>query len=109
MPANYADAIIETVPRAPPRAGWRAAGEAGDRRVLRRVPRRARRRRKASCFTSSGNGQWDIPGLRSLLEEVLPKNARVRRFQGRHTFPKIGKKTMLLNARRVARRRTAKP
>ena len=49
-----------------------------------------------------GNQQWDIPALRSLLEEVLPKNAKVSDFKVEHVFPKIGKKTMLLNARRVA-------
>jgi two-component system, chemotaxis family, CheB/CheR fusion protein len=49
-----------------------------------------------------GNRQWDIPALRSLLEEVLPKNSRVNDFKVEHVFPKIGKKKMLLNARRVA-------
>ena len=49
-----------------------------------------------------GNRQWDIPALRTLLEEVLPKNFTVRDFKVEHVFPKIGKKTMLLNARRVA-------
>lgn len=39
--------------------------------------------------------------MRELLEEVLPKRARVADFKVTHTFPKIGKKTMLLNARRV--------
>jgi nitrogen-specific signal transduction histidine kinase len=49
-----------------------------------------------------GSGQWNIPALRSLLEDVLPKNAQVTDFKVQHSFPKIGKKTMLLNARRVA-------
>ena len=48
-----------------------------------------------------GNRQWDIPALRKLLDEVLPKDSQVSDFKVAHTFPKIGKKTMLLNARRV--------
>ena len=48
-----------------------------------------------------GDRQWNIPALRSLLEEVLPKHTRVDDFKVEHVFPKIGKKTMLLNARRV--------
>ncbi|PZO20900.1 MAG: PAS domain-containing sensor histidine kinase, partial [Leptolyngbya foveolarum] len=46
-----------------------------------------------------GNGQWDIPGLRTLLDEVLSKNKSVQDFEVEHTFPSLGRKTMLLNAR----------
>jgi PAS domain S-box-containing protein len=46
-----------------------------------------------------GNGQWDIPGLRKLLEEVLSQNKSVHDFEVEHTFPELGRKTMLLNAR----------
>ncbi|HSD57849.1 MAG TPA: PAS domain-containing protein, partial [Methanotrichaceae archaeon] len=48
-----------------------------------------------------GNGQWDIPALRQLLGEVLPKSARVEDFLVEHDFPKIGHKKMLLNAQRI--------
>jgi nitrogen-specific signal transduction histidine kinase len=56
-----------------------------------------------------GGGQWDIPRLRSLLEEVIPHNAVVRDFAVEHTFPTVGRKRMLLNARRLSLggRRTA--
>jgi len=46
-----------------------------------------------------GNGQWDIPGLRKLLDEVLSRNQSVHDFEVEHTFPTLGRKTMLLNAR----------
>ena len=46
-----------------------------------------------------GNGQWDIPALRQLLREVLSRNRPVLDFELDHTFPSIGRKTMLLNAR----------
>lgn len=45
-----------------------------------------------------GNKQWDIPELRMLLEEVLPKKKVVRNFLVEHTFEDIGRRTMLLNA-----------
>lgn len=46
-----------------------------------------------------GNGQWDIPGLRKLLDEVLARNQSVHDFEVEHIFPTLGRKTMLLNAR----------
>jgi two-component system CheB/CheR fusion protein len=49
-----------------------------------------------------GDGQWNIPGLRDLLEGVLPQDRAVRDYEVTHTFPGIGEKTMLLNARRLA-------
>jgi PAS domain S-box-containing protein len=50
-----------------------------------------------------GNGQWDIPALRELLEEVLPQNTAFNDFEVEHNFPLIGRKVMLLNARTVRR------
>ncbi|MCE3294794.1 MAG: hypothetical protein K0R65_508 [Crocinitomicaceae bacterium] len=47
-----------------------------------------------------GNNQWDIPPLRELLENIVPKNIRIQNFEVEHTFPVIGKKNMLLNAHR---------
>lgn len=48
-----------------------------------------------------GNQQWDIPWLRKLLEEVLPKDSAFVDFEVDHVFPAIGRKFMLLNARRI--------
>ena len=50
-----------------------------------------------------GNRQWDIPALRQLLEEILPQENQVNDFSVEHEFEHIGKKTMLLNARRLIR------
>jgi len=46
-----------------------------------------------------GNGQWDIPALRTLLTQVLSRNESVHDFEVEHSFPTLGRKTMLLNAR----------
>jgi len=48
-----------------------------------------------------GNRQWDIPSLRTLLEEMLPKNNRFDDYKVEHVFSGIGHKIMLLNARRI--------
>jgi PAS domain S-box-containing protein len=50
-----------------------------------------------------GNGQWDIPKLRELLEDILPKNTSFDNFEVEHDFFSIGRRIMLLNARRVYR------
>src|SRR4029079_11175428 len=46
-----------------------------------------------------GNGQWDIPDLRTLLEDIVPKSSVFDDFELEHTFPAIGRRVMLLNAR----------
>jgi two-component system CheB/CheR fusion protein len=48
-----------------------------------------------------GDGQWNIPKLRELLEEIIPQNSRVDDFEMSHDFPHIGLREMQLNARRV--------
>jgi PAS domain S-box-containing protein len=50
-----------------------------------------------------GNRQWDMRALRKLLEEILPQNTKFDGFEVEHVFESIGKKIMLLNARRIAR------
>src|SRR5437868_301589 len=48
-----------------------------------------------------GNGQWDIPDLRTLLEDIVPKSSVFNDFQLEHDFPAIGRRVMLLNARKL--------
>lgn len=48
-----------------------------------------------------GNNQWDIPKLRELLQEILPKNTSFSDLEVEHDFPQIGRRTMILNARRI--------
>ncbi len=48
-----------------------------------------------------GNGQWNIPVLKKLLEEILPKNTFFKGFEVNHDFPFIGHKIMILNARQI--------
>jgi PAS domain S-box-containing protein len=46
-----------------------------------------------------GNGQWNIPELRELLENMLSTPESVRDFEVTHEFQHLGQRTMLLNAR----------
>jgi two-component sensor histidine kinase len=48
-----------------------------------------------------GNGQWNIPELRRLLTDVIPKASAVIDYEVEHDFPHIGRRTMLLTARRL--------
>jgi PAS domain S-box-containing protein len=56
-----------------------------------------------------GNGQWNIPHLRVLLEDILPKNETVDDYEIEHTFESIGRKTMLLNACKIREEKTEQP
>src|SRR5262245_25537706 len=48
-----------------------------------------------------GNQQWDIATLRTLLEHILPDKAVMNDFLVEHEFPAIGRKAMLLHARKL--------
>jgi two-component system CheB/CheR fusion protein len=50
-----------------------------------------------------GNKQWDIPKLRELLEDILPKKVSFDNFEVEHDFATIGRRVMLLNARQIQR------
>ena len=48
-----------------------------------------------------GDGQWDIPALRLLLETIIPEHVAMNGFEVDHDFPGVGRRIMLLNARKV--------
>lgn len=48
-----------------------------------------------------GNGQWNIPGLRKLLEEIVPQDTKFEDFEVKATFSELGERTMRLNARQT--------
>lgn len=56
-----------------------------------------------------GDGEWDIPKLRSLLEEILPRNSFFNDVEVIHDFPSIGRRTMLLNSRRLQQEDGTRP
>ncbi|MDP3962893.1 MAG: ATP-binding protein [bacterium] len=50
---------------------------------------------------SLGSGQWKIPALRLLLEEIIPHRTALSNYEIRREFPRMGMRTMLLNARKL--------
>lgn len=62
-----------------------------------------------SLLYDLGNGQWDIPHLRVLLEDILPKNDTVDDYEIEHDFESIGRKTMLLNACKIREKKDCQP
>ena len=48
-----------------------------------------------------GNGQWDIPALRHLLEDVIPRHTTMEAFEVEHEFPQLGHRVMSLDAREI--------
>jgi PAS domain-containing protein len=50
-----------------------------------------------------GNGQWDVPELRPLIETIVTEHTTIEAFEVDRVFPSIGRKVMQLNARKVYR------
>ncbi|MDD4901392.1 MAG: PAS domain-containing protein [Patescibacteria group bacterium] len=48
-----------------------------------------------------GNKQWNIPSLKKLLEEIVPRDTFFKDFEVDHVFPVVGRKIILLNARQI--------
>ena len=54
-----------------------------------------------SLIFELGNGQWNLPGLQSLLEDILANDTSIQNLEVEHYFEQIGQKTMLLNAWKI--------
>ena len=103
---EYAEAIVETV-REPLLVLGRDLQVKTANRAFYRTFQASSEDTEGQFIYDLGDGQWDIPQLRTLLEEILPQNTQFEGFGVEHSFPKIGHKRMVLNARRVQRREEA--
>ena len=56
---------------------------------------------KGKLLYALGDGQWDIPKLRVLLEKIIPEQGVMEGYEVEHEFPGLGRRTMCLNARQV--------
>jgi two-component sensor histidine kinase len=56
---------------------------------------------QGSFLYALGDGQWDIPKLRVLLEKIIPEKGEIKDYEVEHEFPDLGQRTMRLNARQV--------
>ncbi len=99
---DFADAIIETV-REPllvldPELRVERAN-----RTFYEVFRVKREKTEGRFLHELGNRQWNLPALRTALDSILTDAQEIRDFEVEHDFPQIGRRTMVLNARRVRR------
>ena len=96
---DYAEAIIEAVPPLLVLDNKLRVQTANASfcRCFKISPRQTLNRR----IYELGNGQWNIPRLRTLLEEVLPQKSVFKDFEVTHKFESIGLRTMLLSGRQV--------
>jgi two-component system CheB/CheR fusion protein len=99
---NYAETIVETVqtPLVALDANFRV--NKANRSFYETFEVSSSETAKFSLF-ELGNGQWNIPQLRSILEDILVSDIQLQNFELDHIFEQIGPKTMLLNACKLER------
>ena len=56
---------------------------------------------QAQFIHELGNGQWNIPKLRALLDDVLPQHSNILDYDVEHDFPIIGRRNFVINVRRI--------
>jgi len=98
---QYADALINTMPKPVLLLDEGLKVKGANQRFYEQFRVRAEETLNMPVY-ELGNGQWDIPELRRLLEEILPGNSRFENYEVRHNFQHIGEKQMRLDARRLA-------
>ncbi|MEG3987879.1 chemotaxis protein CheB [Microcoleus sp. S28C3] len=99
---NYAETIVETVqtPLVTLDADFRV--HKANRSFYETFQVSASETAKSSLF-ELGNGQWNIPKLRWILEDILVSDVQLENFELDHLFEHIGQKTMVLNACKLER------
>jgi PAS domain S-box-containing protein len=97
---DFAEAIVETV-REPLVILNQNLRVLKANRAFYETFRAAREETEGSLVYDLGNGQWNIPKLRELLENVLPAHSTFRDFEVTHDFEHVGRKVMLLNASEI--------
>ncbi|EAR21039.1 PAS domain S-box protein [Nitrococcus mobilis] len=97
---DYAENIIDTVREPLLVLDERLHAERANRAFYRTFGVR-RTETLGRCLYELGNRQWDIPRLRELMEQILPQNVPVEDFQVEYGFEQLGRRIMLLNARRI--------
>ncbi|MEP6489066.1 PAS domain-containing protein [Microcoleus vaginatus GB2-A3] len=99
---NYAEAIVETVqtPLVVLDADFRV--NKANRSFYETFQVSSSETAQSSLF-ELGNGQWNIPQLRGILEDILVSDVRLQNFELDHVFEQIGPRTMLLNGCKLQR------
>jgi two-component system, chemotaxis family, CheB/CheR fusion protein len=97
---DYTDNIIQTVPISllvlDPSLTVTCANQA-----FYRIFQVAREETEHRLIYELGSGQWNIPKLREVLDDVAKRDSQIDNFEVEHEFPGIGRKIMSLNARKL--------
>jgi chemotaxis protein methyltransferase CheR len=99
-PRTLADAIVDTV-REPLVVLDRDLRVVTASRSFYRMFAAAPANTQGRLFYELAEGQWDIPALRRLLEDVIPRHRTIEAYEIEHDFKSVGRRTLLLNARQV--------
>ena len=97
---NYTESIVETI-RQPLLVLDNDLRVISSNKAFYRVFKVDIKKTTGKLIYDLGNRQWDIPELRELLEDILPNNTSFEDFRVEKDFPDIGRKIMLLNARKI--------
>jgi two-component system CheB/CheR fusion protein len=98
--SQYSDAILETI-REPVLVLDANLRVRKANRPFYEKFRLNRRKTENTPLYKLGNGEWNVPELRKLLEEILPRNRSLENYKVEQDLPGLGRRTLLLNARRL--------
>ena len=98
---NYAEGIIETVREPLLVLSTNLHVESANRSFYEKF-RVSPKETVGRLFYDLGNGAWNIPKLRTLLQEIIPRKSSFDDFEVEHDFERVGHRVLLLNARRIA-------
>jgi two-component system CheB/CheR fusion protein len=99
---DFANAIVETIREPLVVLNSQLRVQAANR-AFHRIFHVTKKEADGKFIYDLGDKQWNIPPLRELLEDILPRNTQLMDFEVDHVFPKIGRRIMMLNARRLQR------
>ncbi len=99
----YAESVLETV-RQPLIVLDSSLRVVSANRFFYKTFRVSKKETEGQFIYELGNHQWDIPEIRKLLGEILPKHRHFHDFEVDHEFPGIGHRTMMLNGRQIYRK-----
>ncbi len=104
---NYAQAMVETV-REPLMVLDRDLRVVTANKSFYRMFQTSPDETEQQLLFDLGNGQWNIPELRKMLEGILPNDTQIEDFEVEQEFARIGYKIMLLNARTMTQAENGK-
>ncbi len=97
---NYAETIVESVPTPLIVLDDDFRVNTANRAVYETFKVSSSETAQADWFEWA-NGQWNVPQMRGILEDILVNNVKIKNFEIEQVFDRIGQKTLLINACKV--------